>query len=96
MEAADLTAFTDALRQAAERHRDDFDNGLEEVGWREALVADPVAARAVFAIQGELNLSSSALDDVLLHALGDAPNPHTAVLIAPYPIGTRRLATASH
>jgi hypothetical protein len=96
MEAADLAAFTAALRQAAERHRGDFDTGLDDVGWREALVDDPAATRAVFAVQGELNLSSSALDDVLLHALGDAPNPHTAVLIAPYPIGTRRLATASH
>jgi hypothetical protein len=95
MEEADLAAFTAALRQAAERHRGDFDTGLDDIGWREALVDDPAATRAVFAVQGELNLSSSALDDVLLHALGDAPNPGTAVLIAPYPIGTRRLATAS-
>jgi hypothetical protein len=96
MDAADLAAFTTSLRQAAQRHGSDFDNGLEEVGWREALVDDPAAARAVFVVLGELNLSSSALDDVLLHALGHRPEPDTAVLIAPYPIGTRRLATASH
>ena len=96
MDAADLATFTAALRKAAERHRDDFDKSLEEVGWREALLDDPSAARAVFAVQGELNLSSSALDDVLLHALGQAPDAGNAVLIAPYPIGTRRLATASH
>ncbi|HWC36856.1 MAG TPA: acyl-CoA dehydrogenase family protein [Mycobacteriales bacterium] len=95
MDAADLAAFTAAVRQAAERHRDDFDKGLDAVGWREALVEDAVAARAVFALQGELNLSSSALDDVLLRALGRTPSPDTAVLIAPYPIGTRRLATAT-
>jgi hypothetical protein len=96
MDAAELAAFTASLRQAAGRHSDDFDSGLQEVGWREALVEDSTAARAVFAVQGELNLSSSALDDVLLHALGHTPDPNTAVLIAPYPIGTRRLATASH
>lgn len=95
MEQADLAAFTSSLRQAAERHRDDFDEGLAEVGWREALAADPAAARAVFDVQGELNLSSSALDDVLLHGLGRTPDPDTAILIAPYPIGTRRLATAA-
>lgn len=96
MDAADLSAFTASVRQAAQRHAEDFDKGLEEVGWREALVDDPAAARAVFAVQGELNLASSALDDVLLQALGHRPEPDTAVLIAPYPIGTRRLATATH
>jgi hypothetical protein len=100
MDAAELAAFAESLRHAAGRHcvtgnGDDFDKSLEEVGWREALADDPAAARAVFAIQGELNLSSSALDDVLLHGLGNKPDPDTAVLIAPYPIGTRRLATAS-
>lgn len=95
MDAAERAAFATSLRQAAQRHRDDFDRGLEEIGWREALVADPAAARAVFAVQGELNLSSSALDDVLLHALGQPVEAGTAVLIAPWPIGTRRLRTAS-
>ncbi|HVV75478.1 MAG TPA: acyl-CoA dehydrogenase family protein [Mycobacteriales bacterium] len=95
MDAADLAAFTASVRQAAERHAADFDTGLEAVGWREALAEDMAAARAVFAIQGKLNLASSALDDVLLQALGQRPDPETAVLMAPYPIGTRRLATAS-
>jgi hypothetical protein len=95
MDAEQLSAFTSSLRQAAQRHPDDFDTGLDEVGWREALVDDSAAARAVFAVQGELNLSSSAVDDVLLHALGQAPDPDTAVLMAPWPIGTKRLGTAS-
>lgn len=95
MDAADLAAFTDALRKAAQRHAADFDKGLHEVGWREALVADPAATRAVFGVQGELNLASSALDDVLLHAIGRRPDPDTAVVVAPYRIGTRRLATAA-
>ncbi|HVT21914.1 MAG TPA: acyl-CoA dehydrogenase family protein [Mycobacteriales bacterium] len=96
MDPTDLAAFTAAVRQAAQHHSADFDKGLEQVGWREALAEDPVAARTVFAVQGELNLSSSALDDVLLRALGHQPDPGTAVLIAPYPIGTRRLASAGH
>jgi hypothetical protein len=95
MDVADLAAFTDSLRQAADRCGDDFDAGLDQAGWREALVDDSSAARAVFAVQGELNLSSSALDDVLLRGLGQTPRPDTAVLMAPWPIGTRRLATAS-
>ncbi len=94
MDTGELAAFTTSLRQAAQRHGGDFDKGLEEVGWREALADDPSAARAVFAVQGELNLSSSALDDVLLHAAGHPPSPDHAVLISPAGIGTRRLATA--
>jgi alkylation response protein AidB-like acyl-CoA dehydrogenase len=34
MDAEQLSAFTSSLRQAAQRHPDDFDTGLDEVGWR--------------------------------------------------------------
>ncbi|MGN6475237.1 MAG: acyl-CoA dehydrogenase family protein [Mycobacteriales bacterium] len=95
MDVEELAAFTDAVRKVAQRDGTDFDSGLEAVGWREALVDDPAAARAVFTVQGELNLSSSALDDVLLNALGRTPTPDTAVLISPSRISTRRLTTAS-
>jgi hypothetical protein len=96
MDPAELAAFTASVREAAKRHGTDFDRGLQEVGWREALADDPAAARPVFAIQGELNLSSSALDDVLLRATGRVPRTEYAVLISPAAIGTRRLATASN
>lgn len=95
MDVEELAAFTDAVRKVAERDGADFDKGLEAIGWREALTDDPAAARAVFSVQGEHNLSSSALDDVLLHALGREPSPDVAVLISPSRISTRRLATAS-
>jgi hypothetical protein len=95
MDAAELRTFAEAVRQAAHRHAPDFDRCLEEVGWREALADDPAAARAVFAIQGELNLASSALDDVLLRAMGRTPTPDTAVVVLPGGVGTRRLSGAS-
>src|SRR5690348_13808828 len=95
MDAAELSAFTASVREAAQRHGTDFDKGLEEIGWLDALAEDPAAARAVFTVQGELNLSSSALDDVVLHALGRAPGPEAAVLFSPNRVGRRRLATAS-
>jgi alkylation response protein AidB-like acyl-CoA dehydrogenase len=101
MDAAELATFTASLRRAAERHQleshgADFDRVLEEIGWREALAEDPAAVRAVFAVQGELNLASSALDDVLLNAAGHSPGPETAILLSPAGTGTRRLLTASH
>lgn len=52
-----------------------IDAGLGELGWRDALAADPRAAvSVVFTCQGEANATSSALDDVVAHALG-APLP---------------------
>src|SRR5579862_8959001 len=86
MDPDDLRLFADSLRQAAlrnqEQDRADFDEALEELGWRDALLDEPAAAAAaLFAVQGELNVSSSALDDVVLTALGIPSDAQTAVAL---------------
>jgi alkylation response protein AidB-like acyl-CoA dehydrogenase len=86
MDAEDLRLFAESLRQAALRNKEQglasFDEALEELGWRDALVDEPAAAAAaLFAVQGELNVSSSALDDVVLTALGLAAHASTAVAL---------------
>jgi hypothetical protein len=83
VDAAETKLFADAVRGAiAHRGGDGVDDALREVGWRAALSEDPVAAtRTVFDILGELNLSSSAIDDVMVHALGlDVPDDRAVAL----------------
>jgi hypothetical protein len=83
MDATETRLFAEAVRDAVARHGGGaVDDALREVGWRAALSDDPVAAtRAVFDVLGELNLASTALDDVLLQALGlDVPGDRAAVL----------------
>jgi Acyl-CoA dehydrogenase, C-terminal domain len=68
----DLALLERSLRHAAESTTGAaLDAALEELGWRDALSVDPRGAVSLlFALQGEANANSSALDLVLAHALG--------------------------
>jgi hypothetical protein len=65
-----------------------LDAALDEVGWREALPTDPRAAVSLlFAQQGAAGATSSALDVVLLHALGLDLDGDTHVGVVLPPLG---------
>src|SRR5579864_5181877 len=72
MDADDLELFRRSIRHATESHTGvGLDGALRELGWRDALVADPRASVSVlFELQGEANATSSALDQVLRTSLG--------------------------
>jgi hypothetical protein len=83
MDGADLELFERSLRHVTDDHTGPaLDDALEELGWGDALTLDPRAAISIlFELQGAANASSSALDQVLLHALGpDAPASLAVVL----------------
>ena len=69
---ADLELFERSVRHAASTSTGDaLDAALEELGWLDALDHDPWAGVSVlFEHQGRANATSSALDAVLLNALG--------------------------
>jgi hypothetical protein len=97
MDAGTAQLFTESLRRALRAEK--VDAALDEVGWREALVDEGVAAAALlFAEQGSANTTSTALDDVLTVALGESPDAATAVVLPPFgrtePPGLRGLATS--
>lgn len=82
MDSDERRLFEAGVRRAMEqRSRADLDAALTDLGWVDALRDDPAIAAVVFAAHGELNASSSALDDVLLAGLGLAPAPTTAVVL---------------
>lgn len=96
--------FEASLRQAVARGP--LDDALAGLGWYDAITADPAIAEPVFGVQGELNVSSSAIDDVVIAALGLTPSASTAVVMPAFGlhtpntesvhgIGTRRLTAAS-
>ena len=70
----------------------DVDAALADLGWRDALADDARAAvSVVFDLQGRATAASSALDDVLLDALGiDTP----AAVVLP-PLGSWRTTPAA-
>ena len=72
IEGEDLELFARSVRQAAEAQSGPaLDAALEAIGWEDALVDDRRAAvSTLFEVQGSANATSSALDAVLLHALG--------------------------
>ncbi len=72
MDRADLELFESSVRRATERHRGaDLDAALAQLGWHDALATDAHAAVAtLFTSQGRANATSSALDHVLVDALG--------------------------
>src|SRR5436853_2384411 len=71
MDGADLELFRDIVRRAAERSAGEFQASLDEIGWRDALDSDRRGAiTVVFEQQGFACATSSALDDVLLCAMG--------------------------
>lgn len=76
MDAADLELFERSVRAATQA--DDVDAALDDLGWADALEVEPqVAVSTLFRLQGEAGTTSSALDQVLRHALG----VDTAVLL---------------
>jgi alkylation response protein AidB-like acyl-CoA dehydrogenase len=83
MDADDLALFGLSLQHATESHSGPaLDAALDELGWRDALVADPQAAVAtLFPLQGAAGATSSALDQVVLAALGLPPDPSTGVIL---------------
>lgn len=72
IDGQELTLFRQSLRKAVQSHNGAaLDTALEELGWPDALAADARAAvSALFELQGAANVTSSALDRVLAHALG--------------------------
>jgi alkylation response protein AidB-like acyl-CoA dehydrogenase len=72
MDADDLELFRRSIRHATESHTgSELDAALDELGWRDALAADPrVSVSVLFEMQGEANATSSALDRVLGTLLG--------------------------
>ncbi|HZQ86317.1 MAG TPA: acyl-CoA dehydrogenase family protein [Acidimicrobiales bacterium] len=69
MDATERDLFAGSVRAAMESP--DVDGALVDLGWRDALADDVRAAvSVVFDVQGRANAASSALDDVLLDALG--------------------------
>jgi alkylation response protein AidB-like acyl-CoA dehydrogenase len=72
MDAADLELFERSLRAATEQHTGAaLDAALDDLGWYDALDADPrTAVSLLFELQGASNAASSTLDHLLLGALG--------------------------
>ncbi|HWF23553.1 MAG TPA: acyl-CoA dehydrogenase family protein [Acidimicrobiales bacterium] len=82
MEADLFDQFVRGLRHATEHHTGEaLDASLEELGWRVAMAHDPrVAVSTLFELQGRANATSSALGQVVAHALGLGDEPETVVL----------------
>src|SRR5215469_16480892 len=72
IDGEELALLRQSLRKTMESHNGAaLDTALVELGWPEALAADARAAVSVlFELQGAANVTSSALDWVLAHALG--------------------------
>ncbi|HET8618855.1 MAG TPA: acyl-CoA dehydrogenase family protein [Acidimicrobiales bacterium] len=82
MDAGERELFAAGLRQATARHTGPaLDDALDDLGWPEALTADPQAAVSLlFEAQGAACATSSALDAVVVAALGVAPEGAGVVL----------------
>jgi hypothetical protein len=82
MDRADLDLFERSLRHATGQHTGPaLDAALDALGWRDALAVDRRAAVSIlFELQGQENVSSSALDHVLRDALGLDAAPPAVVL----------------
>src|SRR3954454_10263720 len=75
--------FEESLRKTTEKYSGQaLDTALAEFGWREALADDrQLAVLTLFRLQGEANVTSTALDDVLLTALSMDAADDTAVVL---------------
>ena len=84
MDRSDIELLERSVRQATERHTGDtLDGALADLGWPDALAADPFAAVSIlFPLQGAANATSSALDQVAATGLGLDPTTGAAVLPA--------------
>lgn len=94
IEGADRELFERSLRHAVESSTGDeagpdpaaLDAALVDLGWPDALSADPrTAVSLLFEIQGAGNVGSTALDRVLAAGLSDDP-PHPGRVLLP-PLG---------
>jgi alkylation response protein AidB-like acyl-CoA dehydrogenase len=85
MDAEERDLFAKTLQQLAAQHDGAaLDAALDDLGWRDALADDPQAAvSALFEQQGRAGSSSSALDDVVVGALGLDPAGDLAAVLPP-------------
>jgi hypothetical protein len=87
MDQAERELFAVSLRQVVESAGGSgdgaaLDRALDDLGWSDALEADaPTAIGALFEIQGEHCASSSALEAVVLDALGIGVDDDTGLLL---------------
>jgi hypothetical protein len=104
MELAERELLATTVRDALSRDAAHVDDALAALGWRDMLSAEPDDAIAiVFSALGEANASATALDDVVIAALGVEPTAGRAALLPPYGaweqpasdgIATSRITTA--
>jgi hypothetical protein len=85
METAELELFSRSIRRATETAGGgSLDAALDELGWREALVADrSKAVSLLFEAQGSAVADSSALDWLLAAGLGAQDGGRPAVVLPP-------------
>jgi alkylation response protein AidB-like acyl-CoA dehydrogenase len=85
MDGEERELFEKSLRHATANHTAEaLDAALDELGWRDALAADArTAVSLLFELQGAANATSSALDDVVLAALGTEPTPAVGIVLPP-------------
>jgi hypothetical protein len=83
MDQAERELFAASLRQVVESTEGELlDRALADLGWSEALEADAATAVAtLFEIQGDTGTSSSALEAVVLDALGITADDDTSLLL---------------
>lgn len=83
MDTADQELFEGSLRKATKEHSGaELDAALEDIGWYDALTIEPRAAIAtLFERQGADNATSSALGQVVSHALGLSKQSGTGIVL---------------
>jgi len=104
MDTAERALLAETVNEAV-ANATDADAALAQLGWLEMLAAEPDAAiEIVFTALGACNARASALDDVIVAALGRAPRPDLAALLPPFGewdapaahgIATTRVTTAT-
>ena len=95
MDAAERALLAETVNDAVGTATD-VDAALAQLGWLEMLAAEPDAAfEIVFGALGATTATASALDDVVVAALGLEPRPDLAVLLRRSASGTYRRRTAS-
>jgi len=85
MDAAERALLEEAVKGALADEGATADAHLATLGWLDMLEAEPRDAIAVvFEALGATNRASTALDDVVVTALGQEPRAHRAVLLPPW------------
>ena len=95
MDGSERALLASTVLDALSARTGDADAVLHELGWLEMLAAEPdVAIEVVFGALGRTNAVATALDDVMVTALGMQPRADLAVVL-PGGFATARIATAS-